>query len=128
MTDSQSYPAEWRRIADKDMNRIARSLSDGDPELAGFCLQQAVEKYLKAFLLSWGWPLRRIHDLEALPDDAVGYEPALDRFRPVCQKITKLYMLDRYPSLVASALTVETVRDLPDEAKPLIAKLQSQLR
>jgi len=49
-----------------------RSLLDaGDGELAGFCLQQAVEKFLKAFLLSKGWKLRRVHDLNTLLDDAL---------------------------------------------------------
>ena len=44
---------------------ILRSLGDNDPEMAGFCLQQAIEKFLKAFLLSKGWQLWQIHSLEA---------------------------------------------------------------
>ncbi len=124
----KSYAAEWRRIADKDLNRTARALSDSDPELAGYCLQQAVEKYLKAFLLSRGWPLRRIHDLEALLDDAVGFEPGLDRYRPYCQKITKFYMLDRYPALSVASISADEIQRLLDETKPLISKLQGLLR
>jgi HEPN domain-containing protein len=61
------YPADWLRLAERDWGRVERLLDGQDPELAGFCLQQAVEKFLKAFLLSHGWPLRRIHDLGALP-------------------------------------------------------------
>jgi HEPN domain-containing protein len=60
------YSADWLRIAEKDLRRARRSLGDNDPEMAGFCLQQAIEKFLKAFLLSKGWQLRRIHSLEAL--------------------------------------------------------------
>jgi HEPN domain-containing protein len=60
------YPADWLRIAEKDLKRVERLLGEGDPELAGFCLQQAVEKFLKAFLLSKGWQLRRIHNLDTL--------------------------------------------------------------
>ena len=58
------YPADWVRIAEKDLRRVDRLLDKHDPELAGFCLQQAVEKFLKAFLLSKGWRLRRIHNLD----------------------------------------------------------------
>ncbi len=56
------YPNDWLRIAEKDWQRAHQLLDEHDPELAGFCLQQAVEKYLKAFLLSKKWQLRRIHD------------------------------------------------------------------
>lgn len=45
------YPADWLRIAEKDLNRAEYLLED-DSELAGFCLQQGAEKLLKAFLLS----------------------------------------------------------------------------
>jgi HEPN domain-containing protein len=40
-----------------------------------------VGKFLKAFLLSKGWQLRRIHDLEALLDDAMAFDPSLAVFR-----------------------------------------------
>ncbi len=48
------YPLEWIRFAEKDFERAERLLKQNDPGLAGFCLQQAVEKFLKAFLLSRG--------------------------------------------------------------------------
>ncbi len=86
--EESRYPDDWFRVAEKDLNRAERSLRDDDPELAGFCLQQAVEKFLKAFLLRKGRELRRIHDLEALLDDAVTYDPSLEQFRPICQRVT----------------------------------------
>ena len=49
-----SYPKDWLRIAEKDWKRVGMLIDGDDPELAGFCLQQAVEKFLKAFLLSKG--------------------------------------------------------------------------
>jgi HEPN domain-containing protein len=63
--EGSMYPADWIRIAERDWRRVEQLLAIDDPELAGFCLQQAVEKFLKAFLLSRGWSLHRIHDLEA---------------------------------------------------------------
>jgi len=70
------YPTDWLRIAEKDLGRTGHLLSMQDPEAAGFYLQQAVEKFLKAFLLSKGWKLERIHDLEALLNAALAYDPS----------------------------------------------------
>ncbi len=94
--DSQ-YPEEWFAIAEKDLHRVQRALADDDPELAGYCLQQSVEKFLKGFLLSKSWKLRRIHDLVALLDDSLVYEPSFARFRPACETITDYYLPMRYP-------------------------------
>lgn len=54
------YPADWLRIAEKDFVRTQHLFSIHDPEAAGFYLQQAVEKFLKAFLLTKGWQLQRL--------------------------------------------------------------------
>jgi HEPN domain-containing protein len=40
------YPADWRRIAEKDLRRAEHMLDIRDAEAAGFYLQQAVEKFL----------------------------------------------------------------------------------
>lgn len=118
------YPKDWLSLAEKDLARVKRSLRDKDPELAGFCLQQAVEKFLKAFLLSKGWKLRRIHDLEALLDDAMAHDTSLDQFRNVCQKITNYYVVERYPLAVETDLTEEQVRASLEAAERLIERLR----
>ncbi len=114
------YPKDWLALAEKDLARVKRSLRDKDPELAGFCLQQAIEKFLKAFLLSKGWKLRRIHDLEALLDDAIAYDPSLDQFRNICQKITNYYVVERYPLAVETELTEKEVRASLEAVQKLI--------
>ncbi len=78
------YPADWLRVAEKDFARVEHLLSVKDYEAAGFFLQQAIEKFLKAFLLSKNWQLQRIHDLEALLNDALDYDPSLEQYRPAC--------------------------------------------
>lgn len=55
--DGSGYPPDWIRIAEQDLTRVARLLEVEDPNAAGFYLQQSVEKFLKAFLLSRGWKL-----------------------------------------------------------------------
>jgi len=122
------YPKDWLVLAEKDLIRVKRSLRDKDPELAAFCLQQAVEKFLKSFLLSKGWKLRRIHDLEALLDDAMAHDPSLDQFRADCQTITNYYVVERYPLTVGIGFTEEEVRASLEAAVRLIEKIRKGMR
>ena len=91
---------------------------------AGYHLQQAVEKYLKGFLLSKGWKLKRIHDLEVLLNDGLKYERTFEKYRRLCQKITGYYVIDRYPLPSAPMLTGEEVKESIVEADELIKGLK----
>ncbi len=122
------YPKDWLALAEKDLQRVTRSLRDKDAELAAFCLQQAVEKFLKAYLLSKGWKLRRIHDLEALLDDAMVHDPSLDQYRNICQKITNYYVVERYPLAVETRFTAGDVRTSLEAVGQLIEKLREGTR
>jgi HEPN domain-containing protein len=118
------YPQDWFRIGEKDLKRAEHLLNINDPEGAGYHLQQAVEKYLKGFLLSKGWKLKRIHDLEVLLNDALKYEKTFDAYRTLCQKITGYYVIDRYPLPSAATLTREEVQESVIEAEKLIQRLK----
>ena len=119
------YPADWLRIAERDLARVDHLLDVQDPEAAGFFLQQAVEKFLKAFLLSKGWELQRIHDLETLLNAALAYDPSLEPFRSACQKITGFYLVERYPFVIESGLTEEDVRTSLMQVEALIEMLRA---
>jgi len=103
-------------------------LSIHDAEAAGFYLQQAVEKFIKAFLLSKGWKLERIHDFEALLNRAVHHERSLEPFRAVCQKITGFYIVERYPTIAGDELSDEDVRQALMQVKALIEKVRIEMR
>lgn len=94
------YPQDWFRKAYRDFKRVEQNLKEGDYEDAAFHLQQTVEKYLKGYLLSKGWKLKKIHDLEYLLDEAIKFKPDLEVFRSLCQEITGYYFIERYPFLV----------------------------
>jgi len=87
MQENSLYPQDWKKIAKKDWNRVKIMLKEEDAEAASVFLQQALEKYLKAFLLQKGWKLKRIHELENLLDDAVKYNPSLESFRTLCERV-----------------------------------------
>lgn len=107
--------------------RVNQLLDNQDPEAAGFFLQQTVEKFLKAFLLSKGWKLKRIHDLETLLNRALDYDSSLEPFREVCQKITGFYSIERYPFFTEPGITDDDVREALMDAKTLIEKLRQQI-
>ncbi len=121
------YPHDWTAIAEKDWQRAHMLLDAGDPELAGFCLQQAVEKFLKAFLLSHGWKLRRIHNLEALLDDATAYDASLRPFEHACRRITDFYLVDRYPLFAHAEVTAEDVQGALNDVTGLVEAIRRAL-
>jgi len=122
--EESRYPADWMRLAEKDLARVHRALRDEDPELAGFCLQQAVEKFLKAFLLARGWTLRRTHDLGRLLDEARAYDAGLTSFRDVCQQVTDYYVVERYPLVAESGPTLAEVKASLESVRGLIGRLR----
>jgi HEPN domain-containing protein len=125
--EESTYPGDWSAIAERDLGRVDRCLRENDSEAAGFFLQQALEKFLKAFLLSKGWRLRRIHDLEALLDNAVEYDPDLEMFRSVCQRVTGYYLVERYPLPGVLPPSKEEVGLALGSAGQLVAKIRDAL-
>jgi HEPN domain-containing protein len=128
MTGEESaYPMDWLNIAERGLGRVGRCLGDDDPEAAGFFLQQALEKFLKAFLLYQGCLLRRIHDLEALLDDTLEYDSDMDKFRSLCRQVSGYYLVERYPLVgIAGASGAEIVNAL-ETAQELVTKIREAI-
>jgi len=70
-------------------------------------LQQATEKYLKEYLVYYGWKLKKTHDLTRLVADLANYdrsfEPHLDRL----QRTSEYYLEERYPPLPTASPSAE---------------------
>lgn len=103
------FPPDWLKYADRDWKRVGNRLSDDDPEDAGFHLQQAIEKYLKAFLLANGWKLEKTHELSTLLKKAELYKPELGIFIDLCERIENYYFVERYPLFLEAGITVDEV-------------------
>ena len=121
-------PAEWYAIAARDHGAAKALLKDRDEFLpvAGMLLQQAVEKYLKGYLLSQGWKLARTHHLGQLLKDLTGYDKDFAEFEDTCLKITYLYVESRYPLRVTTPIGRSDLEQLFAEAKPLIGRIRSR--
>ena len=123
-------PSEsWRRYALRDWRRARIMARAGDLQATGMFLQQAVEKYLKGFLMDQGWALRKTHELDLLLEEAIKHQPRLAAYRDVSERMSSYYLIDRYPN-VASGLEARQIDSdaamasaliltiFPDEALP----------
>ena len=121
------YPTDWLRIAEKDYARVEYLLTAHDREAAGFYLQQAIEKFLKAFLLSKGWQLQRIHDLEPLLNEALKHDSSLQQYRSILQRITGFYFVERYPFVLDTSITEKDVQQAHSQTKALVESIRGAL-
>jgi len=117
----QSITAAWFERADEDL-KVARHLLDQGFALltAASLLQQAVERYLKGYLLSTGWVLKKTHDLELLITEAASRDADFQPFLDICRQLTEYYTETRYPPIVNSDLTPEEVEASLQHAERLI--------
>jgi HEPN domain-containing protein len=128
MPDKESFiPKDWLKKAEEDLKGAEILLKEGSLGIAGFLLQQAAEKYLKGYLLSKGWELKRIHDLVDLLNEVVTYDKSFDIYRSTCQQITEYYTEERYPFLDTSELTREEIETALNEVKSLRDKIRAIL-
>jgi HEPN domain-containing protein len=126
MPDKESFiPRDWFKKAEEDLKAAEILLKEESLGIAGFLLQQAVEKYLKGYLLSRGWELKRIHDLVDLLNAVVTYDKSFEIYRSTCQQITEYYTEERYPFLDTSELTREEIETALTEVKNLRDKIRA---
>ena len=100
MAESAVKPAsEWFRRGDREIE-TAQLLYDeeGYTDAIAYHIQQAIEKYLKGYLVLRGQKPPRVHDLDTLLNLVATLEPDLySPYIELCEKATRYYIEDRYP-------------------------------
>ena len=123
------YPEDWTEVAEEDFEMFRILLEAGHPSGAGYHLQQAVEKFFKAYLIRQGWRLQRTHDLAELLNDALQYDATLGEYRAVCELVTEYDTAGRYPISrnrpAPADMSDENVRAALDKITPLIERLRA---
>ena len=100
---------EWVKKGDSDLI-AAKTLAqqEGLENQTGFHCQQAIEKWLKAYLIKKGEEIRKIHDLTALIIECEKYDPDFEELEYIVEGITDFAVDFRYPGENA---TPEEVKD-----------------
>ena len=98
MRTDETNPNDWfllgrERLEAADAVRSARGVCSSAVEL----LQEAVERYLKGYLVGTGWPLQRIHNLSTLLDAAVQRNARFKSFADLCEALTAQFWEQHYP-------------------------------
>jgi len=90
---------EWFDRGDRDLE-TAQLLYDeqGYTDVIAYHIQQAVEKYLKGYLVIREQRPPRVHDLDTLLNLVSRMEPDLyEAYIDLCEKATRYYIEERYP-------------------------------
>ncbi|HEY2414643.1 MAG TPA: HEPN domain-containing protein [Pirellulaceae bacterium] len=115
---------EWIEKAEADFisaGREYRARKKPNFDAACFFAQQCAEKYLKACLVQNDQPAPRIHDLSALLDLVLPFQPSWEMLRPGLDTLSSYAVVFRYPGESAT-------RAMAKEAVGLVKKIRLQMR
>lgn len=90
---------QWFTQAEEDLLWAKASLKEKILRGACFAAQQAVEKALKAFLLSQNITTPKIHDLVTLNQKCLNLEPRFKDIEQACSILSPYYISSRYPDV-----------------------------
>lgn len=99
MTIPSNNSKEWFARADNELLSIENNLRSPVVPWATVTFQahQAIEKYLKGFLISLGTTPEHTHDLITLLKACPLLVPVLGKFQADLQLLTRVYISSRYP-------------------------------
>lgn len=106
----------WVEKADRDLLSAIKLLEENIYDYALFHAQQAVEKYLKAFLVSKNRPLRKTHDIGWLIEQCTKIDPDFSKLYDIgADELYPLGIEVRYPT--STEVLKEEVEEAIDIAK-----------
>jgi HEPN domain-containing protein len=88
-----------------------------------FLCQGSAEKYLKAYLISQGWELEKIHDLRKLLEYAVKYDSSFSEIFPETGIINRYIAEGRYPGDLLLKALAKTKRKKPSKRQKQLSDL-----
>jgi HEPN domain-containing protein len=95
---NEDNPADWLRSARSRLHSAdLLHPIEGATESVIELMQEAAERFLKAYLISRGWKLRKIHDLGALVAEAVILDPRFSAFEDFADSLTDQFWAQHYP-------------------------------
>ena len=98
MMTSEDSPADWYLLAQDKLNAadaVFKTL--GSTFSCVELLHEAVERFLKGYLISKGWRLVRTHDLTDLVASASDFDIGFRNFEELAEELTEQFFLQHYP-------------------------------
>lgn len=95
--------------------------------IACFHVHQAIEKYLKGYLLHKGEQPPLIHDLKILLDKCIEYDENLFQFSDTCKELNPYYIETRYEPGSPEDFTHEEAEEVYVRAEELINYIKRPL-
>lgn len=125
MVDTIKYN-EWFRMAEKDM-KSAKILfeHDADNEIVCFHCQQAIEKYLKGYLIYVSGELQDGHNLMRLCKKAMVHEKSFGSFLKDLAFVNTFYIETRYPAEDPLVVNNEDTKECMNIVARIVAKIDS---
>ncbi len=95
----------------------------GYTDSIAYHIQQAIEKYLKGYLVFNGIKPPRIHELDTLLNHIGRFDDSFNGFLELCEKASRYYIEERYPPGPIIEYSYEEIKTDLDNAWNLIRKV-----
>ncbi len=127
MTDSTKHK-EWFEMGKKDL-KSAEILHkyEADNGIVCFHCQQAIEKYLKGFLINATGELQEGHNLVKLSKKAMTFDQSLSEFIKDMAFVNTYYIETRYPAEDALLVSKEDAEECIRIAKKTMDRIEEIL-
>lgn len=126
--DSTNYK-DWIEKGNHDFEDAKRLLgSGGYADTICFLCQQAVEKYLKGYLVFKKVKPRAIHALEDLANECAELDISFFNIADECLFLSGYYIETRYPPLVSIEYTKKEALKAVEAAKDILKLIASRLK
>lgn len=113
---------EWFNKGNDDLKYAIFGLKNNGPYSLGcFHCHQAVEKYLKGYLVYRQKEFEKIHDIVELLRMCSEMNKEFEHFRIFCEKLNAYYIPTRYPVPEIKEYTRKELEDLVKKTQQLIA-------
>ena len=88
MKTDENNPQDWFLLAKERLEKADALFAQFGASYSGVeLLQEAIERYLKGFLVAGGWPLERIHDLNRLLEAAMAFDTRFGGFSEMAHSL-----------------------------------------
>lgn len=119
---------EWFERGEHDLETANISINQGGyPDVILFLLHQAVEKYIKGYLIFHGWELKKIHDLETLLTEAMEFGKGFEKYLDFGRRLTAYYYEERYPPGPIPEISKEEVEQSIKNTEEIINKIRKEI-